>query len=390
MSEHPDPNQKQLQRVDSTLLTPLVRKSLDDARLVVSNWHYDSVRGGAGGGLGGTFIYRFSGGADLQHTTVSWSLILKIVHARPSEEPTSTHYWKREAELYRSDLVVDLPGHLRAAKCFAVEEYPDEACWIWQEDVQDAVGQTWDMEHYGLTARHLGQFNGAYLRNRPIPAASWLATGWLRKIAQATEPVIPKILELLNYAPMKQALPQDAERQFMRFWDERERFLDGLDKLPQTFCHQDPVRRNLFIRRTSDGDYETIAIDWAFVGRAAVGMDIAVPLIINLAFWEVDIAQARALASSLYEGYLNGLADAGWTGDPDIIRLGFAASVAGKFIELLMLTATLGLADTAQHESWVEFSGVPIEQNIQLIADIISFVFPFIDEARTLMDRLDF
>ena len=245
--EQNNPNQPRLQAVDRELLTALVRKSLDHETLVVTDWNYHSVHGGFGGGQYGTFIYRFKGRAQDQNDICEWSLILKIIHARLDQEPASTHYWKREAEAYRSGLLEDLPGEMRAAKSFDVVEYPDEACWIWQEDVQDAIGNMWSLEHYKQVARHFGQFNGAYLTAvRPIPDDLWLSTGWLRKIVKGAENVAPQIQAMLKHASLHPVLPSDADEQFLKLWNDRQLFWNTLDKLPQTFAHQDPVRRNFF------------------------------------------------------------------------------------------------------------------------------------------------
>jgi hypothetical protein len=39
----------------------------------------------------------------------------------------------------------------------------------------------------------------------------------------------------------------------------------------------------------------------------------------------------RDLFDLVLAGYLDGLADAGWSGDPDLVRLGMAATIAAKY-----------------------------------------------------------
>jgi hypothetical protein len=46
---------------------------------------------------------------------------------------------------------------------------------------------------------------------------------------------------------------------------------------------------------------------------------------------EVDIEDAPELDTLVFEGYLVGLGDAGWTGDPGLARLGFTAASAMIF-----------------------------------------------------------
>jgi hypothetical protein len=387
MMNQPDPNAARLQLVDTAILTPIVKKAIDDQNVTVLNWTYQPVSGGFGGGRWGTFIYRFAGDISVGSETKQWSIILKIVSARPGEDPGDTHYWKREVEIYQSGLLEDLPGRLSAARSFGVIEYPDEACWIWMEDLKDALGQPWPLEHYGHAARHLGQFNGAYLMGRPIPTAPWLSIGWLRKIAQAAEPLVGQIQKMLIDPVFQGLLPPDAEAQFLRLWNERERFLSALDQLPQTFCHQDPVARNLFARRGADGQYHTVAIDWAFVGQASIGMDVAVLLLIGLAFMEIPTVQAPEFEALLYDNYLSGLRDAGWTGDTRQVRLGFVTCTVCKFIEALMLTSNF-LTDPEQIQMIEQISNRSYADNIAEFAGLFRFSMRFADEARQLMDEL--
>jgi hypothetical protein len=388
MTDSSDPNSGRLEAVDSDLLTPIVQKALEAPQAALLNWSYQPVGGGFGGGLNNTAIYRFMGDAQVHDDTQSWSIILKIIRARPDDDPDSTHYWKREIEIYQSGFLEDLPpGRFSAARSFGVIEYPDEACWVWMEDVKPDLQQPWPLDHFGLVARHLGQFNGAYLTTRPIPSAIWLSTGWLRKIAQATEPHVARIQNMLTHPTLQDALPSDAEAQFLKLWDERERFLNALDRLPQTFCHQDPVARNLFARRATDGHYDTVAIDWAFVGQAAVGMDLAVPIIIGIAFMEIRSAEASEVTALMYEQYLAGLRDSGWEGDPRLVRLGFTASTACKYIETLMISSQF-MTDPNSIPVMESIFGHPYREVIQEYGALFRFAFALADEARELMTAL--
>ena len=92
---------------------------------------------------------------------MEWSLILKVLYPPADRgQPTDFDYWRREAHAFESGLLNGLSGGLMAPRCFGVVDQPDEACWIWMEDVRDCFGASWPLEHYGVAARHLGQFNG--------------------------------------------------------------------------------------------------------------------------------------------------------------------------------------------------------------------------------------
>jgi hypothetical protein len=388
MAEQPDPNAERLQNVDSAFLTPIVQKSIDDQNAVIVNWTYTPVNGGFGGGMGGTYIYRFRGDVQTKSETKPWSLMLKIVRARPDEDPASTHYWKREVEIYQSRLLENLPGRFLAVRTFGVLEYPDEAGWIWMEDLTQAVSQPWSLEQYGRVARHLGQFNGLYLTTRPIPSDPWLSTEWLRKIFQVVQTRTLEIQNMLKAPTLQDILPSDAETQFLRLWSERERFLSALDNLPQTFCHQDAVARNLFARYGSDGEYDTIAIDWAYAGRAAVGMEIVAPLVIALIWMEVNIVEASNLAGLMYDNYLLGLQDSGWTGNEQQVRLGFAAGTVCKYMEMLMIYSYF-LTDAEQIPVLEQILAQPASEIISAFAGAMRLAFSLADEARQLMDALE-
>jgi hypothetical protein len=45
--------------------------------------------------------------------------------------------------------------------------------------------------------------------------------------------------------------------------------------LPDTICHFDVFHRNLFARKTADGDDKTVMIDWA--GEAQSGQTLTLP-----------------------------------------------------------------------------------------------------------------
>jgi len=294
---------------------------------------------------------------------LEWSLILKVLYPPADRgQPSDWDYWRREADAYQSGLLDDLPGGLAAPRCFGVVEHPDDTCWIWMEDVADNIrsaddiagkdaGAEWPLEHYGVVARHLGQFNGAYLTGKPLPSYPWLSYQWLRSNLAESAPAIAQLHDALRNPLVRRAYPPDSVDRILRHWTERERFLDALDRLPQTLCHFDAFRRSLFARRTPDGLDQTVAVDWAFVGIGAVGQDIC-PLVASTLNWrEVDAAEARELDHIAFEGYLDGLRDAGWRGDPREVR--FAQTVRSAAGTYALATALPILLDKSRH-AWFE------------------------------------
>jgi hypothetical protein len=292
-------------------------------------------------------------------------------------------------DAYRSEWFDDLPGGLAAPRSFDVVEHPDGTCWIWLEDVTDEIGSHWPLEHCGVVACHLGQFNGAYLVDRPLPSWSWLSSGWLRHNTENCAPALMPFRNSLDHPLVRRWLPGDASDGFFRLWEERGVYLDALDRLPQTLCHFDIFRRNLFARRTAGGDHQTVAIDWAFAGRGAVGEELVPLVLASLIFYEVGLDKAQALEEIAFEGYLKGLHDVGWRGDPRQVRLGYAAA-AGlryKFNDIGRWLAVV--LDENLHTMVLHTMGRPIGEVLDHVAQVGRFSDGLAGEARELIDTLE-
>jgi len=372
--------------INQHTLTPLVRKALSSNTVEVSTWECEQLHGGIGLG---TAIYRFVGQGRDQGQKVPWSLILKTLCPTADNILVSAwNYYKREADAYQSGWLDNLPGGLVAPRSFGVIEHPDGMCWIWLEDITDDIGSHWPLEHYGVVSRHAGQLNGAYLVDRPLPSWPWLSSGWLRENFARSAPVIPLIRNSLEHPLVCHWLPGDASDRLFRLWKERDLFLDALDRLPQTLCHLDLFRRNLFARKTTDSnEYQTVAVDWAYTGRGAIGEEIVPLVLASFALFEVDQTQIQALEDIVYEGYLEGLRDAGWRGDPRQVRLGYtAASLRYRLGELERVMSLI--LDESQHFFVAQAFGCPIEEIEDHFAQVGSLIDSLTDEARQLMDIL--
>ena len=372
--------------VDLVTLTPIVQSALGSESAEVTSWDCEKLHAGLGVGCA---IFRFAGQGRDHGQTMPWSLILKALYpGSDNTDVSASSYYKREADAYRSGWLVDLPGSLAAPRCFGVIERADGSCWIWMEDVTDEIGGHWPLAHYGVVARHVGQFNGAYLVDRSMPSWPWLSSGWLRGLIAQNAPAIPLIRDSLDHPLVRRSWPGDASSRLFGLWEERGRFLDALERLPQTLCHLDLFRRNLFARKMGNGDYQTLAVDWAFAGQAAIGEEI-VPLVLgSVALMEVDIALAQALEDVVFEGYLEGLRDAGWRGDPQQVRLGYtAASLRYMFADLWRAVPIM--LDESQHGLYLQAFGRSAEEICDHFVQVDRICEKLTDEARELMEVLD-
>ena len=375
----------QLAPIDQATLTPAVRSALGSKTVEVVNWEIEQLHGGIGAG---TAVYRFSGQGRVRDQTIPWSLILKRVCSEGSGAAVSDwNYFKREADAYQSGWLDDLTGGLAAPRCFGILDHPDGTCWIWLEEVAEGIGWQWPLEHYGLVARQVGRFNGAYLVDRPLPAWSWLSSDWLRHYVEQSAPAIAPLRGAQKSLWGRRWLPEEDSDQFFRLWAERSVYFDALDRLPQTICHFDIFRRNLFARRTANGDDQTVVIDWAFVGRGPIGADLNPLVWMSIALAGVEMDKSQELEEIVFDGYLEGLRDAGWHGDPLQVRLGYlAASVRYLFPEVGTWLALI--IDERRNAVAEQKLGIPVGSAFDSVARTRRALFSRLDEAWELMGIL--
>jgi hypothetical protein len=374
-----------LAAIDEATLTPPVQSALGSKTLEVVNWECRQLHGGL---AAGTSVYRFSGQGCDGGQTIPWSLILKILRPEGgSTDVAAWNYFRREADAYQSGWLDDLQGGLVAPRCFGVLNHPDGTCWIWLEEVAEEIGSQWPVEYYGVVARHLGRFNGAYLVDRPLPAWHWLSSDWLRNYTEQSAPAMAPLRNALGLPWARRWLLEEDRDEYFRFWAERELYYDALDRLPQTICHLDIFRRNLFARKTADGEDQTVAIDWAFVGKGPLGAELNPLVWVSVGGDKMGGDKAREFEETTLEGYLTGLRDAGWRGDPRQVRLGYTATcIRYLFVEVgRWLTLIL---DESQHASLEQMFGAPLGEILDSFGRSRRPMFRRLDEARELMDIL--
>jgi hypothetical protein len=370
-----------LETIDSATLTPLVQDSLHAPSARVLSWECQPIYGGMGTG---TALYRFSGLASHQGKTAPWSLILKTLDEDSNRaDPAHPEWWRREAEAYRSGHLESLPAGLSSPRCYGVVERPGEGCWIWLEEVTDTVGGPWPLAHYGTVARHLGQFNGAYVEREPLPQWSWLSRNWLRQIVEEAAPALPLLRKSGDHPMVRRMLKQSGQEKLFGLWAEREFFLSLLAHLPQTLCHMDAYRRNLFTCMNGDGSARLVAIDWSSTGPEAVGTEILYLTAGSLAFFEVDMEKAQELDEIVFEGYLEGLRDLGWSGDPRQVRLAYAT--ASLRYALGALGPILNVfVDEESYPHTQQVFNCTIEELADCWEEIFQWFFTRLDEARSI------
>ncbi|MEZ4620244.1 MAG: phosphotransferase [Caldilineaceae bacterium] len=370
--------------VDERTLTSIVRLATQRPAAQLVDWRTETIHGGIGDlGAGLVGVYRCAGHASDHGEIFPWSIVLKSAQGY-GEQPI-VDYRTREWLAYNSGFLSDLSGDITAPQCYGTTRQPDGALQIWMVDLGGFGEQQWRADHYKLAAQHFGAWNGAYLLTEGQPNHPWFcrsaATEWMQQAA----PEVEVLRSSLTHPIVKRLYPDGHAQTILQLWDERDRYLRTLQQLPQTICHNDAFRRNLHIHYGATGVPQVTAIDWTYLGWGAIGEELAALVMGNLEFHAIPWAQAEAFADMSFQAYLSGLRQAGWRGDPQLVRLGFTAAATLKYSFPYVLSKFF----TEEGQAWLStmFNDQPLHTANKSYQER-HFVFALAEEARDLMGKL--
>ena len=380
----------QLQALERAMVAELACAALAGPAELLE-WRVEAINPGMGSATGG--MYRVAGSALVDGQAAPWSIILKVMRldassANPAaREIDHALYWEREALVYQSALLDDLPGGVTAPRCLAVMRRPDDALWLWLEEARDRYGPQWPLEQYASAARCLGRFNGAYLAGRPIPAYPWLCgpatlRGMLEHFAGLQDVIRDR--QAWQQPLVQRVLPASTAERLLRLWADRAPLLDALERLPQTLCHKDAWRRNMFAPPGPAGRDTLAMIDWAYVGRGELGLDAGDLFGASYSLFGVEPCEPRELDEVVFEQYLEGLYSAGWKGDRRAARFGYAAYTALKYGWLVFWLRDAG--NERAHGMWERLAGRPMAEYVENQGRLVAYLLDLADEARGLLE----
>ena len=108
---------------------------------------------------------------------------------------------------------------------------------------------------------------------------------------------------------------------------------------------------------------ELVAIDWGYTGLAPVGAELAPLIGVAFGLGGFPSSQAKRLDQACFEGYLQGLAEAGWKADPRQVRLGYTLTVLLRYIMGATIGELLpGLLDETTRQHWADGIGTTAEK----------------------------
>jgi hypothetical protein len=336
-------------------------------------------------------IARVSGWALLEDDApVRWSSVLKLYEPSAATTRGELARAPREILAYRSSLLTVLPGHLRAPRVLRIDEGDDGRFWLWLEDVSDVHMRRWPLAQFGLAARHLGVFNGAYLVSRALPAEPWFNYSLARHLAAVghgdefeSGSDVWAELDLSPHWPAAQGVFGTAIAQrTAQLLRDQAHFVGLLARLPQTLCHHESSLANLFAVDRGYGLVETVAVDWEQIGPGPVGAEVATLVFGTLRRCEFDAERAMELDQVVFAAYVDGLREAGWRGPVENVRLGYTASVALRW-NVLVSTLQL-LVDGAPPVRTSQGLRVSPEANLRQLVLTCQYMLDRADEARSL------
>lgn len=370
--------------IDHATLLMLVRALLHDGDAALIDWRCQPIDGGTGEGLG---LWRVSGQAKQQGQVVAWSLVLKILSPQTSGAAIADwNYWRREAHVYESDLLQELPSGLAALRCYQVAEQDDGTVWLWLEDAGEQTTTTWTAAHYQQAGRCLGQFNGRYLTGKMLPDHPWLSRRWLPQWLDRA-PGMNKLATLADHPRVQQLYPPDVLQGYQKLWWQRARLLAALAQLPQTLCHRDAFPLNLLTANTQQSDVKFTAIDWAYTGIGSIGEEVAALAFAEVTvFRRIPLAIAQENAAAAVEGYLQGLDDLGWQGEQRLVYCGYVSAALLRF-GVGMVPVSLNIVTNPRVDEWAEaVYGNPLDVMIDYWVEIARWRLALAEELYPLLD----
>ncbi|TDQ40416.1 phosphotransferase [Aureibacillus halotolerans] len=272
-------------------------------------------------------IFRLHGYVKLHDECKPWCVVLKIIKPESAEKDNVAHhnYWRREALVFETGVLKELPNSISATESYLVEEQQDGTIWLWMEYVKGEYANT--VEEFSYIARQLGRFNGAYLKGiNTVPDHQWICKNWLKSWTTSCRLYAP------NIEAYASRISTDNEQ---RIWTWNQELLENIDssletlkQLPHVLAHQDLSQMNMLLVKKELSELQLVLIDWQFMSSSGVGEDVGKLFGVNMSLGIIPPDQYSRFQTSLYIAYLEGLRDMGWAGNEDLVRYGFCLSIA--------------------------------------------------------------
>lgn len=367
-----------LRAIDPAILTDVVRQAHRSSSFEITEWSVKRLSDK--GIINPDGLWLFSGQGNDSHGPAAWTVVLKVFHHPEEEVPLSDlWYWKRDLLWAQSELSQSLPERIKAPRYYRFDETPDGA-WLWMEHVKNHYVTPWGLGDYAFAARQLGYWNGS-LTDKPLPAKPWFARQHYRSWLSGEDPD-----RALQFSLHRKHISDNTRYRFDQLWTERELFYNVLEALPQTFSHFDSHRRNLFIRRGQDGYDELVLVDWALCGLGPAGSELYALVGMSAALLEWLPTAVLELDTVVFANYLQGLREAGWSGESELVRLGYVAWLA-LYLGAGFPGPVAWWCSPERRSMALQQFGLAEEELYRQYLPILSYSLDCADEARKLIKK---
>jgi Phosphotransferase enzyme family len=322
-------------------LMAIVRDALRRPNATIVDWRVETVPYE----IGTPFtegLFRVRGIASDGEWVGPWSLFVKLVrswrhwpmlHVMPEHirEAMLQHPgWRKEPDIYDSDLSATLPAGLAMPRVLRVHDLGDERVALWLEDVA-ASDARWDLARFRHAARLLGQLAARMTAEDALPET----------IARDTNEMVHDFYEsrLAAYAfPLLQSdatwshpavasvVDEHLRSDLLELAERLPAMIARLDRIPHAVIHGDACPQNLLIPAQADVN-GFVVIDWGMACSAPVGYELA-QLLIGLAHsGELTVEELPAVHDAILDAYIDGLTDEGHAVNPSDVQFGFDAGL---------------------------------------------------------------
>ena len=151
--------------------------------------------------------------------------------------------------------------------------------------------------------------------------------------------------------------------------------------------HRDCHPKNLFPINGANGELYTVGVDWVQVGFDNYGVDAGHLLSSPTQHLDLTVDAAAELREPVFDAYVSGLRDSGWTGDADAVRVTFLARTALTAIRNLSLT-TLNIESVRFRQQMENAFKISAEEVGYRWGQHIPFFLQCRDEALAVAERL--
>ena len=234
-----------------------------NADILHADFHAKSLQGGTVGN-----VLLVAGVAETTtHEKLPFNIVLKI--QKKWERHNDPESWRREYDLYASELVTQFTNSLRWPKCYH-HQISDNETQLWLEYIDGVSGLELTPPMYERAAEELGRFQGNLYAEQSsvLQGFTNLSNTDYLKSFYMNYRSWPEVYDYIRSGDCE--LPRELCEMLIEIDEQADDIFLRIEKLPVILCHRDFWVTNIFYSPN-----EIILIDWDTCGWGYFGEDVA-------------------------------------------------------------------------------------------------------------------